>query len=317
MTFFSVLFALFAEQYRPVGRDHWIGRVFRQWVYVIPNYCDTGEPTSAKISLFVLLFPPVFFVFLVHLWLIYHYPLFALGWNIVIVYFCMGFRQFSHPFTLIQEALRERQLDTARQELANWAGPSLVTENMSETEVVRHTLERAILAVHKHVFGVFFWFLLPIGPAGVILYRLTILAEEHWRFGAASPALIALIKNFREVIDWLPTRLTATGFTIVGNFEQAAYAWRFHQKKWVTQSEAILIGTGGGALGVQLGEPIPEVDSAEAIRMAEQGEHPVHEFGMLPLAAHLDAGASLVWRAVVLWMILLAMLTIAVWIGPI
>ena len=120
MTFFSVLFALFAEQYRPVGRDHWIGRVFRQWVFVIPNYCDTGEPTSAKISLFVLLFPPVFLVFLVHLWLIYHYPLFALGWNIVIVYFCMGFRQFSHPFTLIQEALRERQLDTARQELANW-----------------------------------------------------------------------------------------------------------------------------------------------------------------------------------------------------
>ena len=113
MTFFSVLFALFAEQYRPVGRDHWIGRVFRQWVFVIPNYCDTGEPTSAKISLFVLLFPPVFFVFLVHLWLIYHYPLFALGWNIVIVYFCMGFRQFSHPFTVIQEALRERQLDTA------------------------------------------------------------------------------------------------------------------------------------------------------------------------------------------------------------
>ena len=56
MTFFSVLFALFAEQYRPVGRDHWIGRVFRQWVYVIPNYCDTGEPTSAKISTGVLRF---------------------------------------------------------------------------------------------------------------------------------------------------------------------------------------------------------------------------------------------------------------------
>jgi adenosylcobinamide-phosphate synthase len=124
-----------------------------------------------------------------------------------------------------------------------------------------------------------------------------------------------MIQKFRYVMDWLPTRLTAIGFTIVGNFEQAAYAWRYHQQKWDSQSKAILIGTGGGALGVQLGEPLPQVSSTEALRLAETGEIPIQEIGLLPVPAHLSSGASLVWRAVVLWMILLAMLSVAVWIG--
>ena len=211
--------------------------------------------------------------------------------------------------------MKEKRLDDARKELSDWVGGSLNTETMTESDIVRHTLERAILAVHSNVFGVFFAFLLPIGPAGVVLYRLTLMAEERWKFGIVSPKLMEMIQKFRYLIDWLPTRLTATGFTIVGNFEQAAYAWRYHQKKWDTQSKAILIGTGGGALGVQLGEPLPQVSSAEALLLAESGDTPVQELGLIPVPAHLYSGASLVWRAVVLWMILLGMLSMAVWFG--
>jgi adenosylcobinamide-phosphate synthase len=315
MTFFSVLFSLIFEQYYPVGSDHWTQRLMRYWIDRVPNYCDTGEETSAKVAITVLLVPPVLFVLMVHLWLIYHFPLFALAWNILIVYSFMGFRQFSFQYREIQEALKDRRIEDARTTLAKWA-PFLSTETMSETDIVRHTLERAIVDVHSNVFGVFFAFLLPIGPAGVVLYRLTLMAEERWKFGLVSPKLMEMIQKFRYLVDWLPTRLTAIGFTIVGNFEQAAYAWRFHQKKWDTQSKAILIGTGGGALGVQLGEPLPQVSTDEALRLADTGEVPVQELGVLPMPQHLASGASLVWRAIVLWMILLGMLTIAVWVGP-
>jgi adenosylcobinamide-phosphate synthase len=316
MTFFSVLLSLILEQYSPVGPNHWTQRLMRAWIDRVPNYCDTGEETSAKVAITVLIIPPVTFVLMVHLWLIYQLPILALAWNILIVYSFMGFRQFSYHYRSIQVALEEKRLDDARRELAQWVGPSLNTDTMTESDVVRHTLERAILAVHSNVFGVFFAFLLPIGPAGVVLYRLTLMAEERWRFGVVSPKLMTMIQKFRYLIDWIPTRLTAIGFTIVGNFEQAAYAWRFHQKKWDTQSKAILIGTGGGALGVQLGEPLPQMKSEQALLLADTGEVPVQEVGILPMPAHLTAGASLVWRAVVLWMILLGMLTVAVWISP-
>ena len=315
MTFISVLLALMLEQYRPVGNNYWVQRLMRYWIDRVPNYCDTGEQTSAKVAITVLLVPPVLLVVMVHLWLIYQLPILALVWNVFIVYSLMGFRQFSYHYRNIQEALKEKRLDDARRELSDWVGGSLNTETMTESEIVRHTLERAILAVHSNVFGVFFAFLLPIGPAGVVLYRLTLMAEDRWKFGIVSPKLIEMIQKFRYLIDWLPTRLTAIGFTIVGNFEQAAYAWRYHQKKWDTQSKAILIGTGGGALGVQLGEPLPQVSSSEALLLAESGDTPVQELGLIPVPAHLYSGASLVWRAVVLWMILLGMLSMAVWFG--
>jgi adenosylcobinamide-phosphate synthase len=315
MSFISVLLSLMLEQYRPVGPNHWVQRLMKFWIDRVPNYCDTGEETSAKVAIIVLIVPPVLFVLMVHLWLIYQLPILALAWNIFIVYSLMGFRQFSSHYRAIQEALQEKRLDDARTELANWVGVSLNTETLTESEIVRHTLERAILAVHSNVFGVFFFFLLPIGPAGVVLYRLVIMAEDRWKFGIVSPKLMVMIQKFRYLIDWVPTRLTAIGFTIVGNFEQAAYAWRYHQQKWDTQSKAILIGTGGGALGVQLGEPIAQVSTDEALRLAETGEVPVQEIGLLPVPAHLASGASLVWRAVVLWMILLAMLSMAVWFG--
>jgi adenosylcobinamide-phosphate synthase len=316
MTFFSVLFSLILEQYAPVGEKHWSQRLMRYWIDLVPNYCDTGEQTSAKIAIAVLILPPVLIVLMVHLWLIYHFPLLAFAWNILIVYSFMGFRQFSHSYTAIKVALQERRLDEARAILAKWCGTKLNTETLSESDIVRYTLERAILDVHSHVFGVFFAFLLPIGPAGVVLYRLTLIAEERWKYGVVSPNLMVMVQKFRYIVDWLPTRLTAIGFTIVGNFEQAAYAWRYHQKKWDTQSKAILIGTGGGALGVQLGEPLAQLSSTEAMRLADLGEIPVQEIGALPRPIHLASGASLVWRAIVLWMILLGMLTLSVWFNP-
>jgi adenosylcobinamide-phosphate synthase len=315
MTFISVLLSLILEQYRPISPTHWTQRLMQYWIDRVPNYCDTGEQTSAKVAIVVLILPPILFVLMVHLWLIYQMPILALVWNVLIVYSFMGFRQFSYHYRTIQVALQEKRIDDARRELSQWVGPSLNTEMMTESEIVRHTLERAILAVHSHVFGVFFAFLIPIGPAGVVMYRLTIMAEERWKFGLASPKLIEMIQKFRYLLDWIPTRLTAIGFTIVGNFEQAAYAWRYHQKKWDTQSKAILIGTGGGALGVQLGEPLPQVSSAEALRLAESGDTPVQEIGILPVVGHLSSGASLVWRAIVLWMILLGMLSMAVLFG--
>jgi len=171
MTFFSVLLSLMLEQYRPVNENHWTQRLMRYWIDRVPNYCDTGEITSAKVAIIVLILPPVLLVLMIHLWLIYQLPLLALAWNILIVYSFMGFRQFSFHYRNIQVALQERRIEDAKEELSKWVGPSLQTQTMTETEIVRHTLERAILAVHSNVFGVFFAFLLPIGPAGVVLYR--------------------------------------------------------------------------------------------------------------------------------------------------
>jgi adenosylcobinamide-phosphate synthase len=36
---------------------------------------------------------------------------------------------------------------------------------MDVSEISRIASERALITTHRHVFGVFFWFLMPLGPA--------------------------------------------------------------------------------------------------------------------------------------------------------
>ena len=67
MTFFSVLLSLMLEQYRPVNANHWTQRMMRYWIDRVPNYCDTGEISSAKVTIMVLIIPPVMLVLMEYL----------------------------------------------------------------------------------------------------------------------------------------------------------------------------------------------------------------------------------------------------------
>ena len=122
-------------------------------------------------------------------------------------------------------------------------------------------------------------------------------------------------RHFFYVLDWVPARITAIGFAIVGNFEGAVYAWRNLTQKWPDQLLAVVLASGSGALGVRLGEPLSEPDSDEALRMAEAGEPIIYEVGMEPTERTMRSAVGLVWRAIIVWMALLAMLTIALWLG--
>jgi len=92
----------------------------------------------------------------------------------------MGFRQFSHRLTEIQIALANGDVPAARLELAQWkAGVEEASSpaDIDADEVVRRSCEHGLQLAHKHVFGVFFWFVLLPGPIGPILFRLS----NTWR----------------------------------------------------------------------------------------------------------------------------------------
>lgn len=313
MTFFSVLCALILEQFRALSRDNPIYDVVRALAARAEEWFDTGNRRDAVLAWCVATLPAVVVVALVH----YLLSSISLGlaflWNVLMVYLTLGFRQFSHYFTDIHEALRSDDIVTARLLLNEWSGQD--TTDMPVNEIVRHTLECAIVAAHRHVFGVFFWFLVPIGPAGVVLYRGAEYLARHWSDTSTerSPALGLFARQAFFIIDYIPSRLTAIGFAIVGNFEDAVYAWRNHAAKWNDEVNGILLAAGGGALGVRLGTPIPQRDSAASLA-DEDGAYPM-EVGQEPNVRTLQSAVGLVWRAVVLWMLLLAMLSIAVWLG--
>ena len=334
MTFVSILLALIAEQFRALGRNNPIYEIVRALGERAEHAFDTGRPRDAALAWLTVVLPLTLAVIVVHYLLASISVALTLAWNVLVLYMTLGFRQFSHYFTDIHEALNRDDLHTARTLLHEWTG--LDTVEMPVSEIVRHTLEAAIIAVHRHVFGVFFWFLVPVGPGGVVLYRTAEYLGRHWNLPSTerSPALGRFAARAFYLLDWIPSRLTSIGFAIVGNFEDAVYAWRNHARKWNDAVNGILLASGGGALGVRLGTPLAEDDSTVVLRTSVAGpavdyapgmedadganggpEPAPPEFGTEPGVRTLQSAVGLVWRAVVLWMLLLAMLSLALWVG--
>ncbi|MNC88351.1 CobD/CbiB family protein [compost metagenome] len=104
-------------------------------------------------------------------------------------------------------------------------------------------------------------------------------------------------------IDWVPVRLTAASFAIVGDFEDAAYCWRTQAAAWYSQSHGILLAAGGGALGVRLGDVLRQ--------HGEPKFRPVMGAGDEAHVDHMEYAVGLIWRALVLWMFLVLVVSLA------
>jgi cobalamin biosynthesis protein CobD/CbiB len=241
----------------------------------------------------------------------------ALAVDVSVLFFALGFRQFSHPITAIQTALEQGDADEARRVFAEWrrnTDPEFDPTELDEAEIVRQSIEFGLLASHRHVFGVLFWFLVLPGPSGAVLYRLSEYLSRHWnRPPAAGDAGVPpdLFGQFALKaygwIDWLPARLTAMGFAIVGDFEGAIYCWRHltvDSKPNVVSGRVLILAAAGGAMGVRV---LSAVDSAKYIDASAQEGAGLAEPG--PEA--LRSAVGLAWRAMILWLLLLLLLTLA------
>lgn len=136
--------------------------------------------------------------------------------------------------------------------------------------------------------------------------------------------LMALSQTMFALIDHVPARLTAFGFAVVGNFEDAIDAWRRHAVLWAHPNEGTILSAASGAIGVRLGGQVaPATGRAfgDVSRTVVSGDSPDvidaegSTTGAPPEMAHLRSVVGLVWRSVVLWMLLLALLSLANLIG--
>ena len=346
MSFFSVLFALLIEQARPLARGNWIHAAFRSWARWTSRNLDAGKPQHGWIAWLVAALIPSLVALAVHLTLWFVHPLLAFAWSVGVLYVTLGFRQFSHYFTDIRDALDDGDEDTARELLAQWR--QVDASELPRSEIVRHVIEYSVLAAHRHVFGVLLWFsvlaALGLGPAGAVLYRLSEFVTRYWRYRSkslqagegASPALQAAASAAWGVIDYVPARVTALGFAVVGSFEDAIDAWRNDAQRFSNtqelalehQNDAVILAATSGAVNVRLGGAIlaSRFDlNASAVSLAGNGgtldaaaqsaQATQPSPGREPQLAHLRSIVGLVWRSVVLWMVLLALLTLAKLLG--
>ncbi len=328
MSFFAILFALLIEQARPLARTNPIHAGLRAWSLSVSRNFDAGRAHHGWVAWGLAVLVPALFVFSVHAalsWVV-GWPV-AVLWNVAVLYITLGFRQFSHHFTGIRDALEEGDEERARERLADWQ--QVDVGDLPRSEVVRHVIEYSVLAAHRHVFGVLAWYsvlaALGLGPMGAVLYRMAEFVSRYWVdrgsevVQRASPSLQAATARAWTLIDWVPARLTALVFAVVGSFEEAIEGWRFHAQRFPNDNDGVILAATAGAINIRLGgealkarpnhQPTPDFEADASI--GESDSTPGRE----PEVGHLRSVVGLVWRSVVVWMLLLALLTLARLLG--
>ena len=121
------------------------------------------------------------------------------------------------------------------------------------------------------------------------------------------------------MIDWLPARITAISFAVVGSFEEAIDAWRNYAVGFEVDNDGIVLAATSGAVNIRLGRFAGVISSSDddglrnGYGVVERALNP--DKRQIPEPAHLAVIVGLVWRSVVMWMVLLALLTLARLLG--
>jgi adenosylcobinamide-phosphate synthase len=98
-------------------------------------------------------------------------------------------------------------------------------------------------------------------------------------------------------------RFTAASFAIVGDFEDAVSPLAHAGARWPDPLLSIVSAAGAGALGLRLGLPIARggvVEDRPELGLGEEADTPF-----------LDSTVGLIWRALVLWLALLLVVSVA------
>jgi len=231
----------------------------------------------------------------------------AFLFNVVVLYGLLGFRYHERMYSDIHLALSTGRLTDARVGLEQWRGTQ--HEKAGASELSRLSIEHGLVSAHRSLFAPIFWFVLLPGPAGVVIYRLAVQlatdASLSRQMGGAS--VEAFAGRMLELMEWLPTRLTATALSVAGNFEDAIACWRTQARLWPEPGTGVLLAAGAGALGVRLGLSVHA--GAKTLDRPEMG------LGAQADIHAMRRAARMAWRVMVLYMVTVALLGVAIWAG--
>jgi adenosylcobinamide-phosphate synthase len=304
MSFFSLVAMLLLEHFRPLDQRIQLYVYFARYGNFLERHFNAGRYRYGVLAWSLGILPAVLARGIIYFFLYRASFLLAMLFNVGVLYLTLGCSQFTQSAGKVVQALRVDDIDAARAIVGDWEGHSVA--QFKANALARVALEKLLLCAHRQFFGVFFWFVL-LGPAGALLYRLAQILSQKW--GALDHHEYGRFGLFPDsafmVLDWIPLRLTAASFAVVGNFEDAIRCWQEQALHWTNKAHGIILASGAGALGVILGQPL-EVDGQIKYR-------PDLGLGDEADADYLESAISMIWRSIALWLGLLLLLTIVKW----
>lgn len=212
--------------------------------------------------------------------------------QVVLLYYTLGATSLAQHGRAVAAALAAGDLPAARQKVG-WM-VSRDTAQLNEAGVARAACESVLENGNDAVFGALFWFVL-LGLPGALLFRLVNTLDAMWgyrtpryrQFGWAAARL-------DDLLNYLPARLTALTYTLLGAAPRAWRCWRSQGHLLESPNGGPVMAAGAGALGLLLGGP--------ALYHGAWKAKPWLGEGRVPAAADILRAIRLVQYGVLLWL---------------
>ena len=295
MVFIIIITVLFAERYlleQEDFRQHLWFRDYCRWFRHLPM----GEWLSeSRAGIIALLFLPLAILLIVHSWSISVLggtPEWLLAFFVLIL--ALGPKDLEHQVTDFIDAR-----DHGSTERANRVASEIMGRKAeeSEPELSIKVSQAIVEQANNRLIAVLFWFCI-LGPFGAMLYRLTSLAEQFSRDDNERQAIHQQAFHLLHILNWVPARILAATYALVGNFDNVLLAWHHwkdeSRNQYESDAQGLLVLTGSAALGHTPEETMPE-DATDLPPLVE------------------DA-LSLVLRSLTIWVVLLGIIQVVAWI---
>ena len=219
-------------------------------------------------------------------------PLAPFAVDVVLLYFALGAQSLCEHAEAIAKPLREGRLDEARQRVG-WI-VSRETSQLDESGVAKAGVESVLENGNDAIFGALFWFALLGGP-GALLFRLANTLDAMWGYRTERYNLFGrAAARLDDVLNWLPARLTAASYALLGQTRNALQCWRRQAHGWESPNAGPVMAAGAGSLGLALG--------GAAIYHGQEEIRPPLGNGPAPLAADLGRAIRLIRHSLWLWL---------------
>lgn len=239
--------------------DFWLGEP-RRWHPLVGFGCLasilekrlnrlSGQPLRSQyisgiVGVLLLVLPPILAIVLLmklSVWL-------ALALHVYLLYFAIGHRSLRQHGLAVYHALQAGQFQQAQR-----ATSYMVSRDVEAIEPVSATIESVLENGNDSVFGTLFWFFVAGGP-GALAYRLVNTLDAMW--GYKTPRYFYFgwaAARLDDVLNYIPARLTAITYALLGHTRLAWQAWRTQAPLWDSPNAGPVMAAGAGALNVQLG----------------------------------------------------------------
>lgn len=276
---------------------------YRDWAESIEERFNGGKRTHGIGAVMLATLPIVAGVLLLH------YILGELGWilrvafDVVVLYLCLDVHRLGKNANAISNALESGELGEADEKLKELIGKG--APDRTDANIARAAVEGVLKQGNSLIVSPIFWFIL-LGPFGAVLQRLSSILDSLWghryerfaEFGWAAA-------RFDDLMGWVPARITALSYALMGSFEDALHCWRRRVGVWSDINSGPLLASGFGAMHMQICEAVEEGEYAEK----------TSDLTVIPDAGHVHRAVALVWRVLLLWLVIGILMTGAHLVG--